>query len=303
LIHNLASYLPNWSKKLNKMKKSNIIASLLIVASIITLNSCKKKTEVDNESQSVVDNAVCEQQFMSIQPVVSEKGITQSGIKRTTGFETWTILGALGNGTITPSANDTIDSNADGIYDNGPVTFQLTYTTGFVGNDGIPRTGSLNITTAKRWSAFNNTITIDLVNFVVNGSVTYSGQVKITRTSALSVTCEVLNGHCSNGSWNIDYTGTKTLTQIGGQNTPNIEADDIYSITGNSSGVNREGRAFTTSITNALVKKSSCKFITSGSLDLTPEGFKTRTVDFGSGECDDDATYTVNGQTISFKLK
>ncbi len=287
------------------MKKNNIISSILIVASIITLNSCKKKTEVDNESQSVVDNAVCEQQFMSIQPVVSEKGITESGIKRTTAFETWTILGAINTPSVTtPGPNDTLDvSPADGIYDNGPVTFQLTYNTGFFGNDGIPRTGSLKITTAKRWSAFNNTITVDLVNFLVNGTVTYSGQVKITRTNALSVTCEVVNGHCTNGSWNIDYQGTKTLTQIGGQNTPNIEADDIYSITGNASGVNREGRAFTTSITNALIKKSSCKFITSGSLDLTPEGFKTRTVDFGSGACDDDATYTVNGQTISFKLK
>ena len=285
------------------MKKNNILAAILLVSSVITLNSCKKKTEVDNESQSVVDNAICEQQFMSIQPVVSEKGITQSGIKRTSSFETWTILGALGNATITPSANDTIDANSDGFYDNGPVTFRLTYGAGFLGNDGIARTGSLNITTAKRWSQFNNTVTIDLVNFVVNGSVTYSGQIKITRTNSLTVTCDVTNGHCTNGSWNIDYSGTKTLTQIGGQSTPNIEADDIYSITGNSSGVNRDGRAFTATITNALIKKSSCKFITSGSLDLTPEGFKTRTVDFGSGACDDDATYTVNGQTISFKLK
>ena len=286
------------------MKKISIIASLLIVSAIITLNSCKKKTEVDNESQSVVDNAICEQQFMAVQPVVSEKGITQSGIKRTNSLETWTILGAINTPSVTtPGPNDTTDVNTDGIFDNGPVTFQLTYNAGFVGNDGIARTGSLNITTAKRWSQLNHTVTIDLVNFVVNGSVTYSGQIRITRNSPLSVTLEVVNGHCTNGTWNIDYTGTKTLTQIGGQNTPNIEADDILSITGSSSGKNREGRAFTTSITNALIKKSSCKYITSGSLDLTPEGFKTRTVDFGSGACDDDATYTVNGQTVSFKLK
>lgn len=287
------------------MKKSVIISSILIVSSIITLNSCKKKTEVDNESQSVVDNAICEQQFMAIQPVVSEKGIKESGIKRTTAFETWTILGAISNTAVTnPGPNDTADVVAPfGEYDNGPVTFQLTYNTGFVGNDGISRTGSLNITTLKRWSTFGNTVTIDLVNFVVNGSVTYSGQIRITRTNSLTVTCEVVNGHCTNGSWNIDYSGTKTLTQTGGQNTPIIEADDVYEITGNSSGVNREGRAFTTNITNPLVKKSSCKYITSGSLDLTPDGFKTRTVDFGSGTCDDDATYTVNGQTINFKLK
>ncbi len=284
------------------MKKSNIIiASLLIVSSIITLNSCKKKTEVDNESQSVVDNAICEQQFMAIQPVVSEKGINEAGIKRTNGLETWTILGAI-SGTNTPNiASDTV-VDANGFYQNGPVTFQLTYSTGFVANDGTFKTGSLNITTAKRWSVLNNQVTIDLVNYKVN-NITYSGQIKISRPNALTISCEVINGHCTDGSWNIDYAGTKTLTQIGGQNTPNIEADDIVSITGSSSGKNREGRSFSSSITNALIKKSSCKFITSGSLDLTPEGFKTRTVDFGSGTCDDDATYTVNGQTVSFKLK
>jgi hypothetical protein len=287
------------------MKKNSIISSILIVSSIITLNSCKKKTEVDNESQSVVDNAICEQQFMAIQPVVNDKGIQESGIKRTTAFETWTILGAINTPSVTtPGPSDTADVVAPfGEYDNGPVTFELTYAPGFVGNDGVPRTGALRITTLKRWSQLNNTVTVDLVNFKVNNTVTYSGQLKITRTNALSVTLEVLNGHCSDGSWNIDYTGTKTLTQKQGQNTANDDSDDVYEITGSSNGKNREGRTFSTNITNALVKKSSCKFITSGSLDLTPDGFKTRTVDFGSGECDDNATYTVNGQTVEFKLK
>jgi hypothetical protein len=286
------------------MKKNTIISSILIVSSIIALNSCKKKTEVDNESQSVVDNAICEEQFMAIQPVVNDKGINEAGIKRTAaGLDTFAILGAITNTAVTnPGPNDTLDANADGLYDNGPVTFQITYLPGFIANDGVMKTGSINITTAKRWSAFNNQVTIDLMNYKVN-NIDFSGQLKITRSNSTTVTLEVLNGHCSNGSWNIDYRGTKTLTQKQGQNTPNTEADDVYEITGNSSGTNREGRTFETSIISPLVKKSSCKYITSGSLDLTPQGFKTRTVDFGSGACDDDATYTVNGQTVSFKLK
>ncbi len=283
------------------MKKNIILSLILIVSSIITLDSCKKKTEVDSETQSVVDNAICEQQFMAIQPVVNDKGITENGIKKITACETFSILGAL-SGTTTPSANDTA-TDASGLYINGPVTFQINFgTIGCPGNDGTIKTGAINITTAKRWSAFNNMVTIDLLNYVVNGT-TYSGQIKITKPNALTITSEVINGHCTNGTWNIDYAGTKTLTQSAGQNTPNIEADDVFSITGSSSGKNRENRNFTTSITSALIKKSSCKFITSGSLDLTPEGLKTRTVDFGSGTCDDDATFTINGQTVSFKLK
>ena len=302
----MASYLLNtFGVKIYTMKRNIILSTVLIASSIITLNSCKKKQEVDNETQSVVDNAICEQQFMAIQPVVNSKGISEKGIKRTmSSCESWNILGALGNATITPSANDTIDVNGDGLYDNGPVTFQIDYgTTGCLGNDGVLKYGKINITLAKRWSVLtNNQITVDLVSFKSAGT-TYSGQIKITRPDAVTLTVEVINGHCTDGSWNIDYAATKTVKQIGpGVSTPD-ESDDEIEITGNSTGTSREGRAFSTNISSALHKKSSCKFITSGTLDLTPDGFKTRTVDFGSGTCDDDATYTVNGQTISFKLR
>lgn len=286
------------------MKKNIILSVSLIFSALITLNSCKKKTEVDNETQSVVDNAICEQQFMAITPVVNEKGINQAGIKRTNAScGTWSVLGAI-SGTNTPNvATDTLDSNGDGFYDNGPVSFQIDYGTGCLSFDNLSfKTGIIKITSAKRWSAYNNPVTIDLLNYKVN-NITYSGQIIITRNDSVTLTTQVINGHCTDGSWNIDYEGTKVIKQIGGYSTKNTEADDIISIDGSSSGKNREGRAFTTSITSSLIKKSNCKYITSGTLELTPEGFKTRTVDFGNGTCDDDATYTVNGSTVSFKLR
>ena len=286
------------------MKKNIILSVSLIFSALITLNSCKKKTEVDNETQSVVDNAICELQFMAITPVVNEKGINQAGIKRTSAScGTWSVLGAI-SGTNTPNvATDTLDSNGDGFYDNGPVSFQIDYGTGCLSFDNLSfKTGIIKITSAKRWSTYNNPVTIDLLNYKVN-NITYSGQIIITRNDSVTLTTQVINGHCTDGSWNIDYEGTKVIKQIGGYSTKNTEADDVISIDGNSSGKNREGRTFTTSITSSLIKKSNCKYITSGTLDLTPDGFKTRTVDFGNGTCDDDATYTVNGSTVSFKLR
>lgn len=289
------------------MKKKFTLSFLLALSSLFILNSCTKEDqEVDNETQSAVDNAVCEQQFMAIAPVVNEKGINEAGIKKiAASCGTWTILGAIGNTTITPSSNDTIDSNADGFYDNGPVTFEIDYgtTTGCLAFDSLStKYGKIRITTAKRWSAYNNPVTIDLLNYKIN-TVNYSAQIIITRLDSVTVTTQINNGNCTNGTWNIDYTGTKTIKQIAGFSTKNNEADDVISITGSSSGKNREGRNFTTNITSALIKKSTCKFMTSGTVDVTPDGFKTRTVDFGNGSCDDDATFTVNGQTISFKLK
>lgn len=276
------------------MKKIILLSSILVVSSIITLSSCKKKTEVDTETQSVVDNALCEQQFMAIQPVVNDKGIRENGLKKMAATcETFSVI-----------AGDTTDAAPkDGIYDLGAVTFQIDYgTVGCVGHDGVYRTGKINITTLKKWKKYGNIVTVDLIGYKAN-NVTYSGQIKITLTDSVSITTEVINGHCTNGTWNIDYAGTKTLKQTAGYSTKLDASDDIFSISGNSSGKNREGRNFTTSITNALIKKTNCKWISSGTLKLTPDGFATRTVDFGNGACDDDATFTVNDQTISFKLQ
>ena len=276
---------------------------MIILSSLLIINGCKKKTEVDNETQSVVDNAMTEQLFMSIPPTVSEKGIKENGIRRTSAScETWTILGAI-SGTNTPNvATDTIVNTA-GFYQNGPVSFQIDYgTTGCIGSDGVYRKGKLKIKTAKRWNKYGNIITVDLIGFNIN-ALTLSGQLKITYADSVTLSTEVINGQCSDGTWQINYSGIKTVKQIAGYSTKLDGSDDIYSIGGSTSGKNREGRSFTTTITNNLIKKSNCKWISSGVLELTPDGFKTRTVDFGNGTCDDDATFSVNGQTLAFKLQ
>jgi len=288
------------------MKKYTILSFVLLTSSLITLNSCKKENQqVDTETQSAVDNALCEQQFLAITPVVSEKGINEAGIKKlAAACGTFTILGAI-SGTNTPNvATDTI-VDANGFYQNGPVSFEIDYgtTTGCISFDNLStKYGKIRITTAKRWSAYNNPVTIDLLGYKIN-TINYSAQIIITRLDSVTVTSQINNGYCDNGTWNISYTGTKTIKQIGGYSTKNDESDDIISITGSSSGKNRDGKNFTSNITSPIIKKSNCKWMTSGTMDITPDGLKTRTIDFGSGTCDDDATYTVNGSTIAFKLK
>lgn len=284
------------------MKKITLLSAFVLVATSFMLNSCKKKKEVDNETQSVVDNAICEQQFMSIQPTVNSKGIQEKGIKKINACELWNILGAVG-GTNTPNPTQDTIVNGSGDYQNGPVTFEIDYgTTGCAGSDGRTRTGKIQIVTAKRWSSLNNQVTVNLINYKVN-NINYTGTVKVTKTGPASFNTQVINGHCTDGNWTIDWECNKTLTQTAGASTPNDETDDVFEISGSTNGKNREGRTFTTNITSPLQKKMNCAFITAGTLELTPDGFKTRTVNFGNGTCDDDATFTVDGQTVTFKLK
>lgn len=284
------------------MKKNLIVFASMILSSLVIFNSCKKK-EVDNETQSVVDNALCEQQFMSIGPLVNSKGTdpAQAGFRTSScGDGLWLYPNASSSGldtTINPST--------------GAYTYSVmpTFTIDYSGTtcpdiDNVVKKGKIFITPSHKWSAVKtfstvttHTTTVTLDNYTVDG-IKMDGVIKLIKTGNIIRTI-VIGGHCSNSSegWDIYYEADKT-TQISNDG-------QTISIWGESNGTTRDGRNFTTSISssNPIIKKRNCKWISQGSISLTPEGFKTRIVDFGDGTCDNDATFTVNGQTISFKLQ
>lgn len=69
--------------------------------------------------------------------------------------------------------------------------------------------------------------------------------------------------------------------------------DDIHEITGFSSGTTQDGRYFDAKITSALRLDLGCQWITSGTVELTPDQLLTRTLDYGDGACDDEATVNI----------
>lgn len=289
------------------MKKTLYLSAIILFSSILVLNSsCKKKEDtvvVDDETQSVVDNSVCEQEFMRLAPEVSNKG---AGSPKAAGFKTnscgdWICLG-VANPSLTPNVtNDTMVNSQTGMYINGPVKFIADYSTVCLPLDGVTRTGTLTVISTGHWKTLNpdsGYVDITFNNYKVsNGTsnITYTGKIHITRPSLTSIRTVVTNGHCSNGTWNIDYAADKTVS---------VDAALTASIYGTSSGTNRDGVGFTvnTPQSSPLVKKVDCKWISSGVLELTPSGHKTRTVDYGNGTCDNKATFTVNGNTISFDM-
>jgi hypothetical protein len=55
-------------------------------------------------------------------------------------------------------------------------------------------------------------------------------------------------------------------------------------------------------IIQPLVKEIGCKWITSGKVEIQPTGKLLRTVDYGNGTCDKDATLLINGNTYNITL-
>lgn len=98
------------------------------------------------------------------------------------------------------------------------------------------------------------------------------------------------------------WAGTTTMTQIEGNGTPLWPGDDIFQFTGSRKGENSLGKSWTAEVTTPLIKAFTCRWISKGVIKITIND-KTGTLDYGNGNCDNEATITVNGVTKTIKLR
>jgi len=118
-------------------------------------------------------------------------------------------------------------------------------------------------------------------------------------TDKKSYTTQITNAKLSqsNGDY-IQWNSEKTIMQIEGAATPLIGIDDAYYITGKSGGsVQKDGKYFqwSTLITAPLTKRFTCRWIAKGTINLKKGNDAVAVLDYGSGSCDNKASFTVNG--------
>jgi hypothetical protein len=112
----------------------------------------------------------------------------------------------------------------------------------------------------------------------------------VTFNRLANVTLTFPNGKSS--TWDGDHT----LTQTAGGTTISL-LDNEYQITGNSSGINRNGTPYAVDIIEPLVKEKLCPWVISGVTEITVNE-NLRSIDYGDGVCDRKATVTLqNGIT------
>jgi hypothetical protein len=171
-------------------------------------------------------------------------------------------------------------------------------------NNGRLRRGKILVTFTGPYRAIGTVITITPQDYYVNNNhvegvktVTNMGPDADGHTYFnVQVDGTITAG---DGSWTSQHHATRVRTWVEGESTI-TPFDDVYLITGSGNGVNRNGVAYTLTITQALRIAIGCPWITAGKLELTPDGHATRYVDFGSGSCDPNVTVTVNGVTFNF---
>lgn len=103
---------------------------------------------------------------------------------------------------------------------------------------------------------------------------------------------------------NTSVTGTRTGTRIAewvegvGSGT---WTDNVYHITGNWHTQFTNGFERTGEVTETLVYKTACPYFVSGRLDIIQDGVMAA-IDFGEGECDNQAVFIYNGEEYPFTM-
>jgi len=185
--------------------------------------------------------------------------------------------------------------------------------TNCAGAYGINRRGKLVVTLTDKYRNVGSVLTVQPQNYFIN-DVKVEGTKTITNNGYNASNNLVYIVNVTNAV--ITYTDNTTLTWNSTRTNEWIEGDsttlfthglsgicdDIYLITGAANGVNRNGLAYTVTIITPLRKEVCCRWVVSGSLDVIPQGFATRTVDFGLGICDNQATVTINGNVYNVSM-
>lgn len=282
------------------MKTKKLISLLTIVlAGLILFNSCEKENaELFSETDLVLaeDEALSETLFDDLMASVDD------AVKS---VDDMIFGGGLKSMIVSDGCPLVTVDHPDEIY--WPKVITIDYGTGCEGFYGQTRSGMVKVTISGRYRVEGSIKTIELFDYVING-IAVEGTKTVENLG--------LNEN-NNLVFSTTLTGGKITTPNGivlnrefsrerewvaGADSPN-HFDDVYFISGITTGTNYLGENYTRTITNPLEWSASCKFIKSGTIVSEVEGKATITLDYGDGVCDNEAIVSRDGKSKTILLK
>jgi hypothetical protein len=260
---------------------------LIIIPLCLGFIACERST-LESNLVSAEDNANAENAFNVIFQEVDEAVKEKESQQKFAGADTCRII------TVSDTAfprTITID------YQNG--------CTNIVNGTSITKKGKIIINQTAPYKQVGSELTITLEDFFINDvQLTGSKSIKNNgRNSAnnLTYTVNVEGGKVLSDGKTTTWTSTRTNEWKSGESTPFNIFDDVYSITGSASGINKKDENYTVTINDALIKKIGCRWITEGTLTVKVEGKDELNLDYGDG--DNKATVTFKGKTKEITLR
>ncbi len=274
--------------------------------SLLTIG-CSKKDDNTNDNISAEEvgmNARIDVSNDDVQNVVENEfdATNVSGTNGKNGYEVQSALPACVTVTRVPA------------FGTMPTVGQLVTKTIDFGTAGCPLPngnvlkGKIIITFTYNPTATTHTINYQFVGFYHN-AIKFDGNKSFTRSLTVATATSpvhpivVMNMDMTatfpNGKI-VTRTGTRTREIIEGFLTP-IIADNIWKVTGNWTTTFPNTSVQTSTITTPLIIKATCANIVKGVITFV-RGNNTATLDYGNGDCDNQAVFTLNGVATNITL-
>ena len=277
------------------LKSIFCVKSLLLVGSFAVLVACKKENTIVTEdpatestaiSTSANDDNTADAAFMDLKEVTDQTGLeptTKSLDSAKSTFPKITVV------------KDSTSSTLIATVDFG--------TQNFMCKDGKNRRGKIQVKIMGNKNIVGSTVVYTAVDYFVNDNGV-SGTKTLTVVDNHSfrivvVNCKVTKANGGIITWNTDRTRTMTA----GKDKPLDFTDDVFEVSGTTSGINAAGNAYKFTTLTPLVKAKACQWITAGKLKIERAGKLDAVVDYGDKTCDDQATVTIGAKTIAITLK
>ncbi|MDP2724419.1 MAG: hypothetical protein Q8O72_16830 [Bacteroidales bacterium] len=275
------------------MKKINFLIGLFMVASLaLVFTSCKKDNSAVSETSASSDDAFAERIYDNVS-IISDEAYSEksSTLKSTDGRRLF--LGDCVTITL-----DTVAVPHALIVDFG--------TENCLCNDGRYRRGQIIVSFTGRYRQPGTVITHTFNNYYVDDNHVEGTKVVtnmgFNEANHMYFQIDVVGViHRANDGGTISWNSSITREWVEGLFTFTLW-DDVYLISGTSSGIRANGETWQRTTITPLRKELGCKHFVSGILEITPGERPVRVLDYGDGECDNIATVTVNGQVFTIYL-
>lgn len=282
------------------MKTYRVAISFTVLAAAAVLFAGCRREDEDTDTSIAADNALAESIYSDVMNIVDEAGISGTVSNYRLGDpNTGSVLSTCA--TVTLAAVNSADADT--------ITIDFG-TANCACNDGRNRRGQIIVeySGAYRDSASVHTVTFN--NYYVNDNQVLGTQTvtNLGHNAAgnLVYSIDVAgNIHLANNAGTVWWYSQRQREWTAGESTA-LWSDDMYSITGTANGMSADGQNYTVNITSPLIRNMAVgcrRHFTQGTMTVTPGARPVRTIDFGSGACDDLATVTINNRTYTIHLR
>jgi hypothetical protein len=278
--------------------KITALGTMVVFAAVLMFAACKRDktndvTTTDEDTYYAEDQARMDQTYDDAQNIGDQAFST--GTAELKGGYDDNILGGCA-----VVAHDTTSIPRKITIDFG--------TTNCTCKDGRTRRGKIIITYTGKYRDSGSVHTIGFDGYYVNDNAVLGGRTvtNMGKNSSGQTYFNVnVNGMIilTTGD-TISHVASRVRTWTAGESTFGL-SDDEYTITGSGTNTRRNGKVVNYSINIPLTIALNCHWIKQGSIDFTPSGATSvkRTIDFGSGSCDNQATVTVGTRTKTITLR